>query len=360
MKHILVLTRYARNGASSRLRIYQYLDFFSKSKVPFDFIIKPLFNEKYLSNLYGAKKIHIICIAWQYAKRFFYLLAHRHQFDLIWVERELFSYFPARFELWLMRKKPVFLDYDDAVFHNYDDHHSRIVRFFLGKKIDCLMQNAHLVIVANRYLADRAKAAGTSWIEKIPTVIDLSRYPLVMDMPENPVPIIGWIGVPATQKFLKILEEPLAKLAQVKKFKLVAIGANSSLTLKGFDFEIWRWAEETEVSLLNKIDIGVMPLYNSLFEQGKSGYKLIQYMGCAKPVVASPVAVNKEIIDQDSNGFLVKNAEEWFNALLILLNDSSKRKIFGAAGRKKVESHYSLQKTSAILLDFFNGVLCVE
>ncbi|MCX7123578.1 MAG: glycosyltransferase family 4 protein [Gammaproteobacteria bacterium] len=363
MKHILVLTRYARNGASSRLRTYQYLDFFSKIKVPFAFTVKALFNEKYLENFYSHKKKSAISIAWQYAKRFSYLLAHRDQFYLILLERELFSYFPARFELWLklMRKKPVVLDYDDAVFHNYDDHHFKIVRFFLGKKIDYIMQNAHLVLVGNRYLANRAKAAGARWIEEVPTVIDLSRYPLVLDMPENPVPIIGWIGTPATQKFLKILEEPLAKLAQVKKFKLVAIGANSSLKLKGFDFEIWPWSEETEVSLLNKIDIGVMPLYDSLFEQGKCGYKLIQYMVCAKPVVATPVGVNKEIVDQDLNGFLAKDAEEWFDAFLILLNDSTKTKVFGAAGRVKVEHRYCLQETAPILLNLFERVLsCAE
>ena len=53
------------------------------------------------------------------------------------------------------------------------------------------------------------------------------------------------------------------------------------------------WTEQTEVASIASFDIGIMPLLDGSFERGKCGYKLIQYLVCGLPVVASPVGVNR-------------------------------------------------------------------
>src|SRR6056297_1871598 len=91
------------------------------------------------------------------------------------------------------------------------------------------------------------------------------------------------------------------------------------------------------------MDIGVMPLPDTPWMRGKCGYKLIQYMACGLPVIASPVGVNAEIVEHGVNGFLVGTDEEWKSALTILLKDPDLRRRMGREGRKKVEREYSLQ-----------------
>lgn len=51
---------------------------------------------------------------------------------------------------------PLIADYDDAVFHRYDQHCLMAVRALLGRKIDAVMQRANLVLAGNEYLAKRA------------------------------------------------------------------------------------------------------------------------------------------------------------------------------------------------------------
>jgi glycosyltransferase involved in cell wall biosynthesis len=98
--------------------------------------------------------------------------------------------------------------------------------------------------------------------------------------------------------------------------------------------------------------VGVIPLEDSPFERGKSGYKLIQYMACGLPVVASPVGVNTTIVEYGINGFLAKSPEEWEWALRALAADPTLRNHMGQAGCAKVEREYSLKVTAPLLADW--------
>ncbi|MBN9249072.1 MAG: glycosyltransferase family 4 protein [Mesorhizobium sp.] len=109
------------------------------------------------------------------------------------------------------------------------------------------------------------------------------------------------------------------------------------------NFEFPDWSEAHEVELIQGMDIGIMPLEDSPFARGKCGYKLIQYMACGLPVVASPVGVNSKLVTHGENGFLASTEAEWRAAIERLLSDPELRRRMGAAGRAKVESDYSIQ-----------------
>ena len=86
-----------------------------------------------------------------------------------------------------------------------------------------------------------------------------------------------------------------------------------------------------------------MPLPETPWARGKCGYKLIQYMACGLPVVASPVGVNRRIVEHGVNGFLAETEDEWRKAIETLLHDPDLRRRMGLAGRAKVEREYSLE-----------------
>lgn len=335
------LTRYDDLGASSRVRFGQYQGAMAKLAPDLAWQRQSLLDARYLRRKYagrGTLRDTLRC----YARRVLDLARHPAP-DLRWIEKELWPYAPAWLERSLLARRPYVLDLDDAIFHNYDLHLRSPVRWAWGRKIDRLMQGAALVTAGNAYLAKRAFSAGARRVEIVPTVVDIERYPPRTRAPPGSAPIdIAWIGSPVTVAYLQALAEPLQQLAAQHRVRLVVIGADAP-SLPGVDVVSKPWSVDTEAADIAACHIGVMPLPDSPWERGKCGYKLIQYMACGLPVVASPVGANREIVQQDHNGLLAGDGGQWLRALEQLVKDAGLRQRLGQAGRELVERHYSVQ-----------------
>ncbi len=341
---LLMLTRYGRLGASSRMRSYQYLP--SLEAAGIDVTVSALFSDVYVAGLqHGLKAPREVMAA--YSQRVQTLLKAQH-FDLVWIEKESLPWIPAWLENpWLPKRIPFVLDYDDAVFHYYDQHRSAVVRKVLGGKHCALMRNAALVVAGNDYLASYARETGAANVEILPTVVDLQRYPLGGVRSTSiftKIPCVGWIGQRATADFLRPLVPLFERFCKEGKGRFTAIGIDAKQL--GLPMASVPWSEDTEVASLQALDVGIMPLLDGPFERGKCGYKLIQYMACGLPVVASPVGANRQIVEHGVNGFLAETPREWETALESLLADPLLRQRMGAAGREKVERFYSIQVTA--------------
>lgn len=351
---VALFSKYTRMGASSRLRSMQYLPFLENEKIVVD--VFPLYDNDYLHKLYASKGRSTAKVLQRYLSRLYKLSALK-KYDVIWIEKELFPYLPAWAEALIARLgKPYVVDYDDAVFHNYDLSNHKIVRLLLSNKINKVMRNAATVIVGNDYLAQRAASSASKKVVIIPTVLDNRRYQVIEA--DNEIPIIGWIGSPTTEKYVLELKEMFLALKQTVSFKIHLIGATQQIQdkLQGLDVEVLPWSESTEASYIEQFDIGIMPLIDGPWERGKCGYKLLQYMACAKPVVASPVGVNVDIIDSCQCGYLANSAEQWKTSLNKLLQSKQQRQLLGEAGKKSVRDFYSLQVQAPLLADVFKLV----
>jgi glycosyltransferase involved in cell wall biosynthesis len=340
---VLFLTKYAYNGPSSRYRSFQYLPYLDQHPVHYQ--VSPLFNEDYLTHYYQSGRAFLSDVVRAFFTRLAVLTTVK-KYSLVVIEYELLPYFPAFLERYLtLLKIPYVVDYDDALFHQYDQHSKAWIRKLLGGKIAKVMKHSSLVVAGNDYLAHYARQAGSPKVQIIPTVIDLVRYPIKPPSPDiNKTFTIGWIGSPSTSVYLKAIAPALAKLCENSGVSIRLIGA-ANLELPHVKIENLAWDEETEVALLQQVDVGIMPLPDEPWARGKCGFKLIQYMACGLPVVASPVGVNSQIVEQGVNGFLAETPEQWAQALQTLWADSGLRHQMGAAGRQKVEQQYCIQKT---------------
>jgi glycosyltransferase involved in cell wall biosynthesis len=310
--------------------------------------VAPLLDDTYIQHLYARQRVPLWRIVRAYGQRVWRLLRAR-RYDLIWLEYEALPWIPAWLERLLYTSGvPYVVDYDDAMFHRYDQHTRSVVRWLLGTKIDGVMRAATLVIVGNAYLARRAQQAGATRVEILPTVVDLDKYPLTPH-PDNSILTLGWIGSPSTSRYLECIRPALQEICRDGTVRVVAVGAKAS-TLTGLPLEVKPWCEDTEVRELQQFDVGIMPLGDSVWERGKCGFKLIQYMACARPVIGSPVGVNQQIIEHGHNGFQASSTAEWIQAAQILKRDKALRQRMGAMGRAKVEQSYCLQVTAPRLL----------
>jgi glycosyltransferase involved in cell wall biosynthesis len=120
------------------------------------------------------------------------------------------------------------------------------------------------------------------------------------------------------------------------------------------------WNEASEVDEILRFDVGVMPLPDEPWTRGKCGYKLLQYMGCALPAVASPVGVNRAIVGHGKTGFLASSTEDWRAALEALATSVALRRDMGREGYAKVQLDYSLAATAPRLVALVQSILQEE
>jgi glycosyltransferase involved in cell wall biosynthesis len=347
---ILMMTRYGPAGASSRVRFYQFLpDLETRG---FEIEIAPLFPDTYVDDLYRSQPRPLFRVIKWYFERSARLTAFS-RYDLVWLQGEIFPFLPAWTEEWLGRQLPYVVDYDDAIFHRYDLNRWGPVRLFLGEKIDRVMRSATLVTVGNAYLGNRARMAGARCVVEIPSTVDIDRYRPDREFGTNSF-TIGWIGSPITEHYLRLVEGPLRVMSQEAGVRITLIGASKN-PFDAIPVDVRPWSTDTEVAELRQIDVGIMPLPDAPWERGKCGYKLIQYMACAKPVVASPVGANREIVQDGRSGFLAHDSFGWIESLRRLRRDLQLRRYMGAEGRRRVEMNYSRQGLAPRLADLLES-----
>jgi glycosyltransferase involved in cell wall biosynthesis len=336
---VLALTRYGALGVTSRIRFHQYIPHLQKANI--EVSVRHFLDDLYVEQLHEKGHGSLWSIARAYFRRLRQLLSVGN-YDLIWIEKEVLPWLPA-FPEWWMRSVgiPYVVDYDDATFHGYDLNSRAIVRALMGKKIDRVMRCASMVAAGNDYLADRARSAGAATIEYLPTVVDLNRYPIAPHKRSGTF-TIGWIGSAWTARYLPMVEPALRQVCQSGAARVLLIGSGP-VDLSGVPVDVEPWSEQDEYSQIRRCDAGIMPLPDNPFERGKCGYKLIQYMACSLPVVASAAGVNSRIVTHGHNGFLASNEAEWVWALEQLRDNAELRESMGKRGRSKVEAEYSLQ-----------------
>ncbi|RKS99994.1 glycosyltransferase family 4 protein [Flavobacterium sp. 123] len=344
---ILFLSKYNRDGASSRYRFYNYKPYFDKNDIQYH--IKPLLDDSYVLNLYKKRKIKVfIQRLFSILKRFCFVLFKTSNYDLIVIEKELFPNVPYIVEKLLMKGKVYALDFDDYIATGYKTNSFK--RFFFENKIDKLARNAKFVTVGNHWYFKEIKGGNLIYL---PTVINLESYPAIKENYQTNVVTIVWIGSLSTGKYLQIIVPVLRKLAKKYLIKLKIVGVD--VVLEGVDYEIIDWKEDTEVNELLSADIGIMPLDNTIWEKGKCGFKLIQYMACGLPVVASDAPANEEIIENGVNGFIAHTENEWYFSLEKLILNTSIREKFGKSGRRNIELNYSYQVWGDYYCDILNN-----
>lgn len=336
--NLLAFTKYGDRAASARQRYSQFAQHLDAAGVQLNVV--PLLDNSYLNSTLSGRAASKTQLAFCYAKRFGTLM-RGVKADGVWLQYELFPYAPALFEtLTLPSDIPLVVDYDDAIFHQYDQHRNPLIRVALGGKLKPLLRRAQLAICGNAYLQDYAEQYCRR-TEIVPTVVDTDAYGPATTIEAGRALTVGWIGSPSTWSFVKPLVPLLVEAAQRHGLVVRVVGAGPQSDVPPH-FEFLPWSEPQEIALIQGMDIGVMPLPDEPWARGKCGYKLIQYMACGLPVIASPVGVNSEIVDHGDNGFLASTPQEWAQAIALLAGDSALRQSMGAAGRRKVERAYSL------------------
>jgi glycosyltransferase involved in cell wall biosynthesis len=352
MPKILGLSLYGQQAASHRYRLGQYVP--GLKKAGFDLQIQSLLDDEYLVNRFAGRPVSwtkVLKSAWQRLR----MLIDRDDFSAAILHCELFPLLPGGLEK-LLLPKPYIYDFDDAFFLKYKQGRLGILEPILGSKFDKSIAGAAAVTAGNSFLTQYAQKFNTN-VNWLPTVVDTLRYkPEARSL--NAEFTVGWVGSPSTAPYLAALVEPLVQLANEGPVRLVIVGGLAP-TVPGVVVENIAWDEASEIHQINRFDVGVMPLTDDNWARGKCAFKLIQYMACSVPVVASRVGANVDVVTPQC-GFLVENAAGWLSALRALRDDVSLRAQMGAAARRRIEDEYSLARNLPVLTRVVKEMLAIK
>lgn len=347
MKRVLALTKYGRAAASTRQRLLQFVPALAAAGFQID--VRPMLDDEYVAALATGERYPMRRLLRAYPERF-NALCKGQEYDLLWVYAELFPKLPAIFEaLAIKAGPPIIYDADDAFFHDHD------CSFLLRDKLKPLIAGSAAVSAGNAYLADYARRWNAN-VHVVPTVVDTDVYTPSHRPNEGP-PVIGWIGSPSTWAYVRPYLPLLADLCSGGRAHFLAVGAGRGAEGDRFDgMELRDWSEAGEVDDVQAMDIGIMPLPDEPWARGKCGYKLIQYMACGLPTIASPVGVNAAIVVDGQTGMLAQIESDWSTALQHLIDSPADRARLGAAGRDRAVSDYSLATWAPRVVKLFSNI----
>lgn len=260
-----------------------------------------------------------------------HLLAKHRRYDALWLSRSLLN-FPNRLE----QKLDHFIyDIDDAVWLGEAAH-----------RFPAYCQRARVVFAGNSFLAERATQF-TPHVKIVPTSVDTTVHRKLAVTKEGFR--VGWIGSSSGFRYLhETADALLAFFSREPTARLHVVADRYPSELKSLHpFLLFTpWNVHTSVALINSFSVGIMPLTDSDWERGKCAFKMLQYMACEVPVVASAVGMNREVfaLANAPFGTAATTPHQWTEALLhYTALSEAERETVGANGRALVEKHFSTE-----------------
>ncbi len=353
MKVLFLIPAPLNVSPGQRFRFEHYLPILASHKIRYTIqsfwslrVWKILFNN-------GHFLLKSVGLLSGFARRWFIILKI-FRYDYIFVYREVAPIGPPVFEWIIFKicKKKIIYDFDDAIWVRVSSSANPQAGLIkCSWKVKYICNYSKIVSVGNGFLANYAKVYAKD-VRIIPTVVDTERVHLGLKN-QSEIPLtIGWTGTFTNLYNLEIVNGVIIKLKQ-KYFINYLIISNKDPQLKNVEYSFKSWNLQTEISDLLQMNVGLMPLYNSEVEMGKCGFKAIQYMSLGIPVVASPVGLNCQLIENNQTGFLANSEEEWFACLEKLILNKELRIKIGRASQKFIIENYSVLATSDLFLNLF-------
>ncbi len=346
---VLGLALYGPLAASHRVRLGQYQKGLLAQGIQLE--VQSLLDNNYLQRRFadGGRPVFSVLQAGLERLR---LLLSKQTFDATIVHCELFPLAPSWLELATLTP-PYIYDFDDAFYLRYRHGKFHALSPVLGGKFDDMMRCAAAVTAGNKHLATYARALNAN-VTVLPSVVDTAKF-TPQSQAKSSIFTVGWIGSPSTAHYLQSLTVPLKILGQEQPLRFVVVGGKAPFIENVEVLEV-PWSENTEVNLINNFDVGVMPLPNDEWARGKCAFKLVQYMACGVPVVASKVGANIDLVTEEC-GFLAGSDTQWVNALRQLRDQPSIRQDMSMSSRNRVVESYSLDSNLPVLADIIHKVV---
>ncbi|MGZ3614535.1 MAG: glycosyltransferase family 4 protein [Thermodesulfobacteriota bacterium] len=261
------------------------------------------------------------------------------QYDVVFLQRKRFN--QPRLGLLRKRAKRIVYDFDDSVMYRNSKAKDPISSSRRRRFVQ-MIKKSDFVIAGNEFLKGEALLFNPN-VEVIPTAIDGEKYHLKTYPVQQEKVILGWIGDHGSIHYLEKMRPIFERIGEKYPHVELEIVCDTFFDCERMKVIKKAWSSEEEVADLQGFDIGLMPLVDDPWSWGKCGLKIIQYQGVGVPVVCTPVGINKDLIEDGTNGYWAMTPEEWEKKLSLLIENFRLREQMGREGRRRVLENYTYQ-----------------
>jgi hypothetical protein len=209
-----------------------------------------------------------------------------------------------------------------------------------------ILSKSDLLIVSTPYLADRVAEWVKADIVVQRNTVDVDRFS-VREASDTTCPIVGWVGSTAHRSNdLETMRGILGPMKAADKIRLMHGGHH----LQYPSYAAGIGVEEDDVLFklplsshsnypsLMKMDVGIVPLRVTPFNQAKSYIKGLEYAAAGIPFVAQSIDAYDELRNVYDIGLTAKSPKDWVR-LLNRLRDPHFRKEMAETNLEMVKAH---------------------
>ena len=331
-RQVSIYTRYIKERPSCYYRVGQYI----KKIDDVDFSIHDGYG-KFINNINMRSTgsaiqpvVYILTYIILYCRRICSVVTDFiRKPDIIVVQREIMPrYMPIVLGvLWarLLSKSKVIWDFDDYIYlKEISDRERRI-----------LEKKSRYIIVISEFLKNLIDNKYRDKVVLLPTtdcILGQKNVDKAVDIREKSYDgeiRLAWVGTAPNLVNLdrimpQIEEAGLYLKKQCNKDVKLYVVCNRVYEYQSESLGLvnLRWTRKIAKKIMLNSHVGLMPLEDNEYNMGKGGFKIIQYLSAALPVLASSVGYNREILS-GGYGYLIDNCTKdgWKDALIKLGSD---------------------------------------
>lgn len=275
------------------------------------------------------------------------------QYDIVFLQRKRFN--QPRLGLLRRRAKRILYDFDDSVMYRNSKAKDPLSSTRRRRFVQ-MVKNSDFVIAGNEFLKSEVLPFNQN-VEVIPTAINQERYDLKTYSVRQERVTLGWIGDHGSIHYLEKMRPIFERIGGRYPHVELKIVCDTFFDCDRMKVIKKKWSSEEEIADLRGLDIGLMPLVDDPWSWGKCGLKIIQYQGVGVPVVCTPVGINKDLVEDGTNGFWAMTPEEWEEKLSLLIENPGLREQMGREGRRRVLENYTNQACAPRLFSILTRMM---
>jgi len=235
--------------------------------------------------------------------------------------------------------KRLLYDSDDRIWLRPGKPYGWLTRLRIKLRLQQIARHADRCIAANGIIADDLRQHGADPVV-IPMALDGNIW-FPPEKREGPL-TVGWTGSPVSLQYLEPIRPAMVATQHAHHEVHWQIHCGKDPAWGDLKYEHIPYIPGHEPATVRGFDIGLLPLPDGEFAQGKSPIKALQYFACGVAVIHSPIGSTIELTQNNTLGLSAPLPSAWQSSLDQLICDKPLRSRLGENAKLRFAAHHEL------------------